>query len=91
MAAVLKEIAEPRLPTLKGKIASMEAVIDEATSQNLKLKPEMLGLKGSPTKVTKIESPKVMRNGKTITVVDDKTCGDACDAIMALLEKKGAF
>jgi electron transfer flavoprotein beta subunit len=91
MCAVLKEIAQPRLPTLKGKIRSMEAVIPECTTKNMDLEPGCLGLKGSPTHVVKIESPKVMRNGRTITVTDDTSCGEACDAIMAVLEDKGAL
>jgi electron transfer flavoprotein beta subunit len=91
MCAVLKEIAQPRLPTLKGKINSMEAEIVECTASNMQLEPFWLGLKGSPTKVTKIESPKIMRNGKTLNVTDDEACGTICDEIVAFLEEKGAL
>jgi electron transfer flavoprotein beta subunit len=91
LCTVLKEIGKPRLPTLKGKIASMEATIDEYTASNMELEPAYLGLKGSPTKVTKIESPKVARSGKTYTATDDQTIGKICDDVIAFLDKKGVL
>jgi electron transfer flavoprotein beta subunit len=91
MVSVLKEIARPRLPTLKGKIASMEVEIPTYSTENMTLEPSFLGLQGSPTKVTKIESPKVARSGKTLTVTDDVSLEKALDEVVSFLEKQGAL
>lgn len=67
LLTVVKEIAPPRLPTLRGKIASKEAEIPVLSTENMNLEPDSLGLKGSPTKVVKIQTPKVTRGGNVVT------------------------
>jgi len=91
MCAVLKEIARPRLPTLKGKIASMEAEILTLSTANMQLERSFLGLKGSPTHVTKIESPKVTRNAKMFTITDDVSLENAITEVVKFLDAKGAI
>jgi electron transfer flavoprotein beta subunit len=89
LVTVVKAVAVPRLPTLKGKIRSMELQIPVHTADNMELDPNLLGLKGSPTKVVKIDTPKVTRGGKTMTAQDDISLGAAADEFIALFEKKG--
>lgn len=63
---VVKEINEPRLPSLKGIMRAKKAEIQLLTSKELDVKPEYLGLDGSPTQVMKIFSPPVREKGKLI-------------------------
>jgi len=48
---VVKEINEPRLPSLKGMMRSKKAEIPVWTSADVGADPELCGLKGSPTQV----------------------------------------
>ena len=89
LITVVKEIAVPRLPTLKGKIRSREMDIPVFTADDLDVKADYLGLKGSPTRVVKIETPTIARGGRTIKAMDEESVGLAADALMALLKEKG--
>ena len=89
LITVVKEIAVPRLPTLKGKIKSRELNIPVLTADDLDVNPEYLGLKGSPTRVVKIETPSVTRKGRTIKVSDEESLRFAVDELLALLTEKG--
>ena len=81
LLTVVKEIAEPRLPTLDGKKRAMTAEIPLLNSENMELEPSFLGLKGSPTKVVKIRTPQVTRGGRIIEVD-----GDPAAAVSELIE-----
>jgi len=63
---VVKEINEPRLPSLKGKMAARKAEIVKWTASDIGGDPEKLGLKGSPTKVVRIFSPSPRQGGEMI-------------------------
>jgi electron transfer flavoprotein beta subunit len=89
LLTVVKEIARPRLPTLKGKIRSMEIAIPAWTAADLDLNPEYTGLKGSPTRVVKIDTPKLTRGGRTISALDGESLSAAADEIMNLFREKG--
>ena len=56
---VVKEISNPRLPTLGGKIKARQSAITVWTAEAIGADPAKLGLKGSPTRVVKIHKPKV--------------------------------
>ena len=89
--SVVKAIATPRLPTLKGKKTSMEpGHVKTLTSAEIKgLDEKWLGLKGSPTNVVKIDTPKVTRSGKTIVVENPAGLDKAIKELVSLLDKKG--
>ena len=89
LLTVVKEIAVPRLPTLRGKIRSREMDIPVFTADDLDVDHACLGLKGSPTRVVKIETPSVSRNGRTIVASDEDSTREALDELMALLVEKG--
>lgn len=91
LLSVVKAVAIPRLPTLQGKIRSMELTIPTYTADNMELNVEYLGLKGSPTKVVKIDTPKITRSGKIITANDDLSLTAAVDELMNLLDAKGVL
>lgn len=88
LITVVKEIAEPRLPTLEGKKQSMEAKIDIFNSENLDLEPNNLGLRGSPTRVVKIETPTVARSGDVRMVKDEASLSVAVDDLIRFLGDK---
>ena len=89
LLTVVKEIAVPRLPTLKGKLQSMEMDIPVFSADDLDVNPDYLGLKGSPTRVVKIDTPVISRGGKMIKVQDEESLKMAVDSLMQLLSEKG--
>lgn len=91
LLTVVKAVATPRLPTLRGKIRSMDLQIPVYTAGNMRLRAEYLGLAGSPTKVVKIDTPKVTRSGRMVTVQDDISLKAAVDELMDLLDRKGVL
>ena len=64
---VVKEINEPRLPSLKGKMAARKAEIIKWTAADIKADPVRIGLDGSPTKVVKIFTPPPREGGQMLT------------------------
>jgi electron transfer flavoprotein beta subunit len=54
---VVKEINEPRLPTLRGQLRAKSAQIPVWTVADLEADPTRIGLDGSPTWVMKVFSP----------------------------------
>ena len=63
---VVKELNEPRLPSLKGKLAAKKAVITQWKAADLQADPKCLGLEGSPTKVVKIFTPPPRSGGQML-------------------------
>jgi electron transfer flavoprotein beta subunit len=89
LITVVKEIAVPRLPTLKEKIRSREMGIPVFSADDLDVKSDYLGLKGSPTRVVKIDTPSVSRGGRVVKALDKESIGLAVDELVALLREKG--
>jgi electron transfer flavoprotein beta subunit len=54
---VIKQINEPRLPSLKGQMRAKKAEIPVWTAEAIMAEPENIGLKGSPTQVVRIFTP----------------------------------
>ena len=57
LLTVVKEINEPRLPSLKGMLRAKSAKITVWTQKELNLDPQSIGLCSSPTQVIKIFTP----------------------------------
>jgi electron transfer flavoprotein beta subunit len=66
LLTVVKEINEPRLPSLKGKMRSKKAEVLKWTSQDIGADPERIGLNGSPTQVIKIFTPPPRKGGQML-------------------------
>ncbi|MFO7882945.1 MAG: electron transfer flavoprotein subunit beta/FixA family protein [Kosmotogaceae bacterium] len=64
LLTITKETNEPRLPTLSGKKEARRIKIKEYSCERLSIDPEKVGLKGSPTRVVKIGTPKISREVK---------------------------
>jgi len=85
---VVKEIADPRLPTLQGKRKARAMEIPVWSADDLDLDAGALGLKGSPTRVVKIFRPKVSRECETVVADDEASAHDAADRLVAFLRNK---
>lgn len=57
LLTVVKEINEPRIPSLKGMMRAKNAKITSWGQKDLDLDPQNIGLCGSPTQVVKIFTP----------------------------------
>jgi len=67
LLTVVKEINEPRIPSLKGLMRAKAAKIISLTQKDLDLDPQGLGLCGSPTQVVKIFTPPQRQGGQVLT------------------------
>jgi len=81
LLTVVKEINEPRLPSLKGKIRARKYEPIALKAGDLDVKKERLGLNGSPTWVVKVFTPEIRREGEMIA-------GDNPDEIARNLKSK---
>ena len=66
LLTVVKEINEPRLPSLKGMMRSKKAEIKKLIKDDLDVDEEGLGLNGSPTQVVKIFTPPPREGGQML-------------------------
>jgi electron transfer flavoprotein beta subunit len=66
LLTVVKEINEPRLPSLKGMMRAKSAKITVWTQKELNLDPQSIGLCGSPTQVVKIFTPPQRLGGQML-------------------------
>ena len=64
LLTVVKEINEPRLPSLRGKMKAKKAEIITWTAADIGVEEELIGLDGSPTQVVKIFSPPAREGGE---------------------------
>ena len=85
LLTVVKEIASPRLPTLRGKKFSRSAEILHWGAKEINLDPASVGLAGSPTRVVKIFYPKVARSGERIIALDESGIDKAIDCILSTI------
>lgn len=63
---LLKDINEPRLPSLAGKLRARKAPVEVWSSARLGLDPNEVGLAGSPTSVSRIFTPPARGRGEII-------------------------
>ncbi len=88
LLTVVKEIGQPRLPTLRGKQWARRAQVPVVTAGDLDLDKSQLGLTGSPTRVVKIFRPKVARQCDMHRVVDEQSCREAVDRLASFLDQR---
>jgi electron transfer flavoprotein beta subunit len=67
LITVVKEINEPRLPSLKGMMRAKSAKITHWSQKDLNLDPQSIGLCGSPTQVVKIFIPTPRAGGQMLS------------------------
>lgn len=81
LLTVVKSINEPRYPTVKGTMKANRANIPIWTVNDIAVDAEKIGLKGSPTQVRKIFTPKQRVQGE---VIQSET---AREAVATLIQK----
>lgn len=85
---VVKAIGDPRLPTLHGKRKARSMDIPAWDANHINLDTNLLGLKGSPTRVVKIFKPKVARKCEKLIAKNESAIHDAADQLVTFLQKK---
>ena len=84
LITVVKEINEPRLPSLRGKMRARKQEIPVWGNKDLGIKEEDIGLKGSPTQVMKIFTPPSKTEGRVLT-------GEASEIVPELVQELKAI
>ncbi len=64
--SVSKDINQPRLATLRGRLGARKAEIRQLTSKDIDAEQSQLGLDGSPTRVVKIFTPTPPAGGEVV-------------------------
>ena len=80
LITVVKEINEPRLPSLKGKMAAKKATVLKWSAADISAEPGRVGLEGSPTKVVRIFTPPPRAGGEVLQ-------GEPHEVVAKLVEK----
>ncbi|OIO40318.1 MAG: electron transfer flavoprotein subunit beta [Candidatus Omnitrophica bacterium CG1_02_49_10] len=78
---VVKEINEPRLPSLKGKMRAKSAEIKKWGIKDLGLETSDVGIEGSPTRVVKIFAPKPREGGQVFSGDKDEIVSKVVELI----------
>jgi electron transfer flavoprotein beta subunit len=84
---VVKEINEPRLPSLKGKMAARSKQIVRWSAADVDVHEKRLGLTGSPTQVVRIFTPPKPQGGK----IYDGDVKESVAGLLAELRAAGAL
>ncbi len=79
LISVVKEINEPRIPSLRGMMKAKKAEIKSLGTKDIAVDSEQVGLKGSPTQVVKIFTPVPRKGGQILQ-------GDTADVVNKLAE-----
>jgi len=87
LLTVVKDINQPRYPTILGIRRAAKAEIPVWTVNNLKVNPKLIGLEGSPTRVVKVFTP-ATREGKAEIIKSDSVEEAASMLVEKLLAEK---
>ncbi len=85
LLTVTKQVTEPRLPTLRGKLAARRAQVAKWSRCNLDLALDECGLRGSPTRVVRVHYPKLSRQAERVEGPRDVVV----ERIVSFLQTKG--
>ncbi|MCM8812601.1 MAG: electron transfer flavoprotein subunit beta/FixA family protein [Candidatus Omnitrophica bacterium] len=81
MITVVKEINEPRMPSLKGMMRAKKASISVWKSADIGAEEKRIGLNGSPTQVWKIFSPPVRQGGQVLHGEAEEVAGKLAELL----------
>ena len=87
LLTVIKEIGEPPLPSIRGKMRAKKAKILLWTTQEIKADSEKIGLKGSATQVVKIFSPPSRGERQMLTGSLEQQARELKDKLMTIMGK----
>jgi len=83
---VVKEVADPRLPTLRGKQKARRTDLPTWGAADLDVEIDKLGLNGSPTRVVKIFRPTVARECTKLRPTDEASLSGAVGQLVEFLQ-----
>jgi len=89
LITVVKEINEPRLPSLRGMMKAKKANINIWTASEVDANPELCGLKGSPTQVVKTFVPEHNVISEMIEGTPDVQAKKLADKLLSMQFIKG--
>jgi len=78
---VVKEINEPRLPSLKGKMRAKKAEIPVWSADDISCEEDKIGLDGSPTRVVKIFTPPPREGGRILSGEPDEVSKELAESL----------
>ena len=87
LLTVIKEIGEPPLPSIRGKMRAKKAKILLWTTQDIEAHSEKIGLKGSATQVVKIFSPPSRGERQMLTGSLEQQARELKDKLMTIMGK----
>ncbi len=82
----IKELNEPRLPSLRGKMKAKKAEIPVWSAEDIQANPEQIGFKGSPTRVVKAFTPSMEK--ENIIFNDENQDKNIEELVNAMKNKK---
>lgn len=85
LLTVVKDINEPRVPSLKGKMKAKKAEIKCLTAAEIGADPTCIGLPGSPTKVVKVFPPESRGSLTVLTGTIDEQIDQLVDRLVKFL------
>jgi electron transfer flavoprotein beta subunit len=85
LLTVVKEINEPRIPSLKGKMRAKKAEITVYSAADIGAAPEAVGLRGSTTQVVRVFSPEARGARQMLTGPVDEQVKQLFNKLEALL------
>lgn len=89
VVTVVKEINEPRLPSLKGKMKAKKAEITVWGAADLEVDDAELGLDGSPTRVVRIFAPEEREGGVVFEGEVDEVVESLASELIPVLKSEG--
>jgi electron transfer flavoprotein beta subunit len=85
LLTVVKDINEPRVPSLKGKMKAKKAEILMFNAQDIGADPACIGLPGSPTKVVSVFPPEARGGRSVLTGTLDEQLDQLVEKLMPYL------
>ena len=82
---VVKELNEPRLPSLRGKMASKKAQLTVWKASDIGCDLQKCGLNGSPTKVVKIFTPSARTDGEILVGEPEEAVDKLVNKLMPII------
>ena len=85
LLTVVKDINDPRVPSLKGKMRSKKAEIQTLTASDINADPACIGLPGSPTQVANVFPPQARGERSILTGTLDEQIDQLVDKLTPYL------
>ncbi len=85
LLTVVKDINDPRVPSLKGKMKAKKAEIITMNASDIDADPSCIGLPGSPTKVVKVFPPEARAQRSVLTGTLDEQLDQLADKLVTFL------